>query len=244
MAPSLSQKIAPATGQEIDGLRKGAETELGIVLTPQLPSDVLLSAKERGALFKALRHQGISVNEIETGKADLGYLVRATNFKDEVAQLDTCANPADVVTLAGQRFTFHACNALALNLRYGVSLLTPAHMLDEDTASNVFFMGKTLREDDGTPITTYSERSIIPILEQNGIPITEQMRKLAGIRVLLAVDLRGYGELKNRLNKDFIAVRYDWCLEAVCAPPKDHIHILGRIETPKLPCRDGFREDV
>lgn len=210
------------------------------MLTPQLPSEVLLSAKERNTLFNALRENRISVTKIEAGKVDLGYLARAARFQDEVTQLATCANPSGVESMVGQRFAFHSCNALAFNLRYGVSLLTPAQMLDGDTASNAFFMAKTLREHNNTAITTYSEQSIIPLLERDGVQITDRMRKLDKIRLLLAVDLRGYGELSNRLNMDFMGVRYDWCVEAVCPPPKNHMHILGCIEEPKFPSRDEF----
>lgn len=240
MPQSLSKTITPATAQEIDYLRKGAERDLGVVLTPQLPRQLLLPSNERSALFDALREHGISVTEIKTGKADLGYLARSAKFDNGTAQLRTCANPLEVERFADQRFTFHSCNALAFNLRYGVSLRTPASMLHENTASNVFFMGKTVHEDTGRAIITYSERSLIPILEQNRIPITERMRHLDEVQLLLAIDLRGYAALPNRLNKDFIALRYDWCLEAVCAPPQEHIHILGCVETPRFPPRDEY----
>jgi hypothetical protein len=101
-------------------------------------------------------------------------------------------------------------------------------------------MAKTLRDHDTTAITTYSEQSIIPLLDRDGVQITDRMRELDEKRLLLAVDLRGYGELSNRLNMDFMGVRYDCCVEAVCPPPKEHIHILGRIEEPKFPSRDEF----
>lgn len=238
MAPSPATTIAPATPQEIGDLRAGAEKELGVMLTPQLPRQVLLPSTERANLFDELQRQGFTVTEIKNGKADLGYLARATKFEDNIATLPACAISSEVDQLAGQRFAYHSCTALAFNLRYGVSLRTPMSQMHEDTASNVFFMGKTLREQDGAPLTTYSERGVVPILEQSGITITDTMRELDSIQLLLAIDLRGYGELTNRLNKDFIGMRYDWCLEAVCPPPKEHMHILGRVAVAGMPSRD------
>jgi hypothetical protein len=231
------------TPQVMDQLRAGAEKELGIVLTPQLPRQLILPAADRDQLFAELEERGVSVVEIKRGKADLGFLARSVRFDDDISQLPSCSTPSAVETLAGQRFVFHCCNALALNLRYGVSLRTPKNMIHEDTSSNAFFMGKTLHEDNGSPLTIYGEQSIIPILTATGITITDRMRELDSQQVLLAIDLRGYGELTNRLSKDFIAMRYNWCLEAVCPPPKEHMHILGRVEVSGLPPRDAFRDD-
>lgn len=238
MTPSLEKAVPTANPQEIDHLRIGAERELGIVLTPQLPRQVLLSSTDQAKLFEELRDQGFTVTEVKKGKIDLGYLARATKLEDEIAMLPACAVPSEVEQLAGQRFAYHSCNALAFNLRYGVSLRTPMSQMHKDAASNAFFMGKTLREEDGNPLISYSERSIIPILEQSGITVTNKMRELDSTMLLLAIDLRGYGELTNRLNKDFIGMRYNWCLEAVCPPPKEHIHVLGRVEVPGMPPRD------
>ena len=238
MTPSLEKAVPTANPQEIDHLRIGAERELGIVLTPQLPRQVLLSSTDQAKLFEELRDQGFTVTEVKKGKIDLGYLARATKLEDEIAMLPACAVPSEVEQLAGQRFAYHSCNALAFNLRYGVSLRTPMSQMHEEAASNAFFMGKTVREQDGNPLTTYGELSIIPILKQSGITITDRMRELDSIQLLLAIDLRGYGELTNRLNNEFIAMRYDWCLEAVCPPPKEHVHVLGRVEVAGLPPRD------
>lgn len=240
MAPSPQHNIPVATKAEIEQLRTQAERELGVLITPVSTKSVTLSPSDQAKLFDQLRAQGFSVTEVVAGKADLGYIARHHKFEEAIPCIRGITDPKVAEHLMGQHILFHSCNALALNLRYGVALRAPDDKLGDDTAGNVFFMSKTLHEDDGKALTRYGELSIIPLLQKSGIAITDRMRELDKVQVLLAVDIRGYGELSNRLNRDIFASPADWVAIAPCPPPKKHIHILGRVETPALPPREAF----
>ena len=237
MAQFTPVSVQPATDAEISKLLNAAERELGIVLTPITEKSILLSNAERSKLHHQLERRGISVSEVKAGQ-DLGYIARACDLDGQTPLRSECVDPGDATRFAGQRFTYHALNALEYNLRCANRLSVPKHLIAEN-ASNLFYMGRTPTEL-GTrdPITKYAREGLVEKLMKQGITITEKMKQLDSKPLLVAVDLEGYKTLGNRLGIPFLKSSDAWCLIAACPPPRKFIHILGEIHEDGLPNAD------
>jgi hypothetical protein len=157
-----------------------------------------------------------------------------------------CKDPGGVESYLGQRFLLHGTSGLAFNLLYGrwgrgVSAIIAG---DGDTREDFLFMARSAKAPGKSEeyLAHYARTCGERFLSRDLVP-NEVAARLNRLEIIVAIDLRGYALLSNKLNLPFAEAWGNWNCVAVCPPPKEFVHVLGILpataETAALP--RGFR---
>jgi hypothetical protein len=246
-----TSNIQPASRAEIADLRLAVERELGESLVPASASSLLLKGAALTGFLKKFEVRGAQFVDVMPGKLDLGYLSRAVKFKSEFTTCKPCcADPIKAEEFAEQRFLFHGTSALAFNLMYGRWGIGANKLINAE-ANDVFgevspealFLGRSAKSGQEESIANYARNSGDLFLKSN-LGLSRQELDLAKVGVVLAIEVRGYGLLSNRLGLPYITKWMDWYEGAVCTPPKQFVHVLGTVANEEdITLPGGFRPE-